>query len=72
MIKILSQAKIKLELDYFSDVTNLLNRWKAYVETTKPEGMDEFPNPNIYNRFLFYAKEHSDLIRYDVGTSFLS
>ena len=63
-------AKIKLELDYFSDVTNLLNRWKAYVETTKPEGMDEFPNNEVYDRFLFYAKEHSDLIRYDVGTSF--
>ena len=64
------EATITLELDYFQDATNKLNKTKSLYEGGLPKDLQNLPEANIYNSFLKYAKDHSNLFSYDVGAPY--
>ena len=58
---------IKLDLDYFPDVTKILNLLKSQYESGLPDDVDDFPDTELYENFKKYAVEHAYLYNYEPG-----
>ena len=61
---------IKLDLDYFPDVTKMLNLLKSQYESGLPDDASNYPNAEIYNNFVLYARDHAYLANYEPGSPY--
>ena len=61
---------IKLDLDYFPDVTKMLNLLKSQYESGLPDDVSNYPNAELYNNFVLYARDHAYLANYEPGSPY--
>jgi hypothetical protein len=61
------EGVIKLDLDYFPNVTKILNLLKSQYESVLPEDVNDFPDTELYESFKKYALEHAYLSPYEPG-----
>lgn len=61
---------IKLDLDYFPDATKMLNLLKSQYESGLPDDVSNYPNAELYNSFVLYARDHAYLANYEPGSPY--